>query len=178
MNEANVIKAYAHALTELAVDAKVDIAEEITQFSEIINKSNELENLLFLDVFTVEEKELILNEIFSKSNYSSIFSNFIKFLLAEKRLNFFPMIFKEIIVIDDHKKGFIRGTIEGSSETLSEEFKNKITSFLKDKLSIEPHLNYVKSEKISAGYKITVEDFQVDASLENQLSKLKENILD
>ncbi len=177
MKDANVIKAYAHALTDLSVEAKVDIAFEITTFSELINNANDLENLLFLDVFTIEEKKLVLDEIFSKSDFSSIFSNFVNFLLAEKRLNFFPMIFKEIIVIDDHKKGFLRGTIEGSSNDISEEFKKKIAEFLKEKLSIEPQLTYNQTDKISAGYKITVEDYQVDASLENQLNKLKETIL-
>ena len=57
---------------------------------------------------------------------------------------YFPLIFKEMVVIDDDKKGFLRGTIEGSEEQVDPEFEKKITSFLKEKLGKEPELEYKK----------------------------------
>jgi F-type H+-transporting ATPase subunit delta len=88
-----------------------------------------------------------------------------------------PMIFKNVIVIDDHKKGFLRGTIEGSEENIPEDIKNKLKSYLQQKLGREPILEYKQSSSVSAGYKVTVEDLQLDASLENQLEKFKDSVL-
>jgi F-type H+-transporting ATPase subunit delta len=176
MSDSTVAKAYAQALMELSEKAGVNIADEMTSFTEFINESNALENLLFLDVFTIEEKEEVLKELFARTQYSDIFKNFVFFMLSEKRIGMFPMVFKEIIVRDDHKKGFIRGTIEGSDDEIPAAFMEKIKSYLSQQLKIEPQLKYEKTDKVSAGYRVTVEDLQLDASLENQLDKLKNSI--
>ena len=56
MKEQNISKAYAQSIVELSGELKIDLAQELTTLTEIINKSNDLETLLFLDVFTAEEK--------------------------------------------------------------------------------------------------------------------------
>lgn len=177
MKEQIVSKSYAKALLSLATDANIEIAKELTTLSEAINTSNDLENLLFLDVFTSEEKSLIINEIITKLGLSGLLKNFVNFLIDEKRLGLFPLIFKEVIVIDDHNKGFLRGVIEGYDEQISPELKNKLLDYLKPKLGKNVELEYKKNSNITAGYRVTVEDLQLDASVDNQLSKLKENVL-
>ena len=57
-------------------------------------------------------------------------------LLNEKRIGILPLIFKEIIIIDDHEKGFLRGTIEGASDTISDEQKNKLLASIPSSLNI------------------------------------------
>ncbi|PIK14310.1 F0F1 ATP synthase subunit delta [Halobacteriovorax sp. JY17] len=177
MKEQIVAKAYAQSLIELAKEANVDAAKELTDLSVLINENNNLENLLFLDVFTIEEKESVMKEVLSKLGLAPIVKNFVNFLINEKRISIFPLIFKEVIVIDDHNKGFLRGTIEGSGSDVSPEFKTKMTSYLKEKLGLTTELTYVQNEDITAGYKVTVEDLQLDASLDNQLAKFKDSVL-
>lgn len=82
-----------------------------------------------------------------------------------------------MIVIDDERKGFIKGTIEGQESEIDPAFKAKIESFLKNKLGKLPTLNYVQNNNVSAGYKVTVNDLQLDASLDNQLNQFKQSIL-
>lgn len=177
MKEQIISKAYAQSLVELSEELKLDLANELTKLNETINKSNELETLLFLDVFTHEEKLSVLDEVMAKLGLSQITKNFMHFLIQEKRIGLMPMIFKNVIVIDDHKKGFLRGTIEGSEESIPADVKEKLKSYLKAKLGREPILEYSKNENVSAGYRVTVEDLQLDASLENQLEKFKESVL-
>ncbi len=177
MKEKNVAKAYAKAIFELGENAGVNVADELTKLTEVINNCNDLENLLFLESFTIEEKSSVLTEIISKLGLSTIVTSFLKFLLEEKRFSILPLIFKEVVVIDDHKKGFMRGTIEGSSDSLSEEYISKVQAFLKEKLGLNPQLNYIKNEKITAGVRVTVEDYQLDASLDKQLDNFKESII-
>ena len=177
MKEQIIAKAYAQSLVELSEELKLDLASELTKLNEAINKSNDFETLLFLDVFTAEEKWGVLDVVMGKLGLSQITKNFMHFLIEEKRIGLMPMIFKNVIVIDDHKKGFLRGTIEGSEDTIPDDVKEKLKAYLQQKLGRSAILEYSKNENVSAGYRVTVEDLQLDASLENQLEKFKESVL-
>jgi len=177
MKEKTIAKVYAKSLLELGDEAKIQIADELTKLTEVINHSNELENVMFLELFTLEEKKTVFLEVAKKLSLSQITTETIKFLIDEKRIGILPLIVKEVIVLDDERKGFMRGTIEGTDEVIDPAFKAKIESFLKSKLGREPHLEYVKNANLTAGYKVTVEDLQLDASLDNQLEQFKQSIL-
>jgi F-type H+-transporting ATPase subunit delta len=177
MKETITAKRYASSLYELGQEKSISIADELIKLTEVINSSNDLENVLFLDVFTMEEKSNVFNEVAKKINLSPLTIMSVNYLIQEKRIQLLPLIIKEIVVIDDHKKGFIRGVIEGSDEHENVEFSKKIKVYLKNKLGKEPELSYVKNENISAGYKVTVEDVQFDASIDNQLEKFKQSII-
>ncbi len=177
MKEQAVAKVYAKSLLELGDEKNVKIADELTKLTEVINKSNDLENVLFLDLFTMEEKKVVFLEVAKKLDLSPITTETVKYLIEEKRIGILPLIFKEIIVMDDERRGFMKGTIEGTEVQVDPVFKAKIESFLKKKFGREPHLDYVQNNKISAGYKVTVEDLQLDASLDNQLEQFKQSIL-
>ena len=99
-------------------------------------------------------------------------------MIGEKRISLLPLIFKEVMVIDDHQKGFIRGTIEGSTESISDAYKEKLVASLKKYIGDKnPILNYEQNSNITAGYKVTVGDFQLDATVDNQLRSFKDSVL-
>lgn len=177
MKEAIIAKAYAKSIYELGQKSNIDITKELTLFTEVINESNDLETLLFLDVFTIEEKEAVLKEIFHRLETSNLARNTISFLLEEKRIALFPLLFKELVVIDDHEKGFLRGRIEGAADEAPKEIVEELTAYLAKKLNSRPVLTYKKNKELTAGYRVTVEDLQLDATLDNQLDKLKSEIL-
>lgn len=177
MKEKTIAKVYAQALLELGDDKKINIADELTRLTEVINASNELENLLFLELFTLDEKKAVFTDVANKLSLSAITTETINFLIDEKRIGVLPMIVKEVIVMDDDRRGFIKGTIEGYGEEIDPAFKEKITAFLKEKLGRTPHLEYKTNANMTAGYRVTVEDLQLDASLDNQLEQFKQSIL-
>lgn len=177
MKEQAVAKVYAKSLLELGDEKKVKIADELTKLTEVINKSNDLENVLFLELFTLEEKKVVFNEVAQKLALSPITTETVKYLIDEKRIGILPLIIKEVIVMDDEKRGFMKGTIEGPGTEIDPAFKAKIESFLKNKLGKAPHLDFVSNPNVTAGYKVTVDDLQLDASLDNQLEQFKQSIL-
>jgi len=177
MRELTVAKVYAKSLLELGDENKIKLADELIRLTETINKSNQLENVLFMDIFTLEEKKNVFSEVAKKLDLSPMTTETIKFLIDEKRIGILPLIIKEVIVLDDERRGFIKGTIEGTQAQIDPAFKAKIDGFLKAKLGREPHLEYVQNNNLSAGYKVTVEDLQLDASLDNQLQQFKQSIL-
>ena len=151
MKEQAVARVYAKSLLELGDDKKVAIADELIKLTEVINKSNELENVLFLELFTLDEKKTVFTEVAKKMNLSPITTETVKYLIDEKRIGILPLIIKEVVVMDDERKGFMKGTIEGTDAQIDPAFKAKIEGFLKKKFNREPHLDYQQNTKISAG---------------------------
>ena len=177
MNNEKVSKAYAMALTQIAEKSGLDIVEELTRFNQLIGNSEQLEALMFLDVFTIEEKLNVLEGIFERTDFSAITHNFIKFLLMERRINVFPLVYKDLVIIDDDKKGFMRGIIEGVEELIDEDVKQRLENFLKKHTDKRIEFSYQQKKNLSAGYRVTVGDLQLDATLDKQLDKLKNDIL-
>ncbi len=176
MKQLITAKVYAHSLYELGAEMGVDVTGELTKFSELIATSNDLENVFFLDVFSASEKIDVFAQFSSKLNLSLLTVNTVHYLIEEKRLGLLPIIFKEMVVIDDDKKGFIRGVVEGYYKELDQDAIAKIKAYLKAKTHKEPILSYQQSNKISAGYKITAGDLQLDATIDSQLEKLIDNL--
>jgi F-type H+-transporting ATPase subunit delta len=177
MREQAVAKVYAKSLLELGDEQKIQLPDELIKLTEVINASNSLENVLFLELFTLDEKRAVFNDVAKKINLSALTTNAVNFLIDEKRIGILPMIIKEVIVLDDDRKGFIKGTIEGADATIDPAVRAKIEGFLKTKLGRTPHLDYTANPNVTAGYKVTLEDLQLDASLDNQLEQFKQSVL-
>lgn len=177
MKEQIIAKSYAKAAIQIGNENKVDFAKELTKFQEVINSSNDLENVLFLDVFSVDEKLDVIKKITKAINLPNVVENFIFYIIDVKRISLLPMIYKEIIVLDDHEKGFLRGNIEGSDATIDENSLKQIKSFLLKKLEKETNLTYKQNPSLTAGFRVTIEDFQLDATIDNQLNNLKQSII-
>lgn len=178
MKEKIIAKIYANTFVELGKDQNIDVAKELSAFSETIAASNDLENLLFLDIFTNDEKSDVFKTIAKKIELSEIMIAAVLYLIEEKRIGLFPMIFKEIIVADDAEKGFMRGTIEGRTDEISEDLKAKLLAKLESELKGKKAiLNYEKNEDITSGYKVTIGDLQIDATVDNQLESFRDSVL-
>ena len=79
--------------------------------------------------------------------------------------------------MDDDKRGFLRGVLEGAEESIDPSIKEKLSNYLKERLNKKTELNYRRNSEITAGYRMTVDDLQLDASLENQLEQFKNSVL-
>ena len=177
MKDIITARIYAHALLEMAEDQKIGLVEEIVALTKIINSSNQLENVLFLEVFTADEKKAVFQDIAKKASFSALLTTAINFLIEERRIGLLPLITKEVVVLDDERRGFLRGTIEGAEDVVDPQVLAKVKAFLKTKLGREPSLNYIQRPGISAGYRVTVDDLQLDASLDNQLEQFKKSVI-
>jgi len=169
----NISIVYAKALYQISEENKeVDLVRDFTGFTELVNSSNNLENLLFYESFSAEEKISVLTKIFEKTNYSEFFKSFLALLVENKRVTYYPQIFKELTVLDDDSRGFLRGTIE-SSEKISEETITKVKKYLEERVGKKIVLEYKTNKSITAGVRTTVGDLLLDATLEHQFDLLK-----
>lgn len=177
MKDSFIAKTYALSLFELGKEQTIAVADEFTTLITSIRETNALENALFLDIFTIEEKTDVFTEVAKKMNLSDVLTKTGKYLIAEKRMNILPLIYKELILLDDEERGFLRGTVEGHKETLDDSLKDKIKVFLKTKTGKDPIIEYKQNKNITAGYKVTADDLQLDASLDSVLDQFKKQVL-
>ena len=177
MKRESVARAYAKSIDQLGTENKINVSDELAKFNALLNQNPKLEMLLFTEVFTVEEKADVLKKVLQKFSCPPIVQHFLMFLLTEKRIDLFPMIYKDVVIMDDDRKGFLRGIIEGNEDDADESLQSKIKEYLKTQISGRIELEFKKNEKITAGYRVTVGDLQLDASLDNQLAQVKQNIL-
>ena len=169
-----VSRAYAKSLYQLGEEQGVAVTKQLTTLNEAINANNHFENVLFMDVFTIDEKIGVVEAVIQRLGLHQLVKSFLTFLIREKRVHLFPVIFKDLVCIDDHEKGFLRGILEGSDEKMEPAFLKKIKSYLEKELNKKIHLEYKRQPEILAGCRVTVEDFQIDASLDKQLDRLKQ----
>lgn len=177
MKQVIVAKAYALSLLQLAEEKKVQLVDEFTSLTEMINKANNLENILFLDVFTGDEKKTVFGDVAKKAGFSDLLVLCVNYLIEEKRIGLLPLIVKEMIVMDDERKGFIKGVVEGAENQIDPKLIEQMKTFLKARLGREPSLTYAQNANITAGYRVTVEDLQLDASLDHQLNQFKQSVI-
>jgi F-type H+-transporting ATPase subunit delta len=86
MKDIITARIYAHALLEMAVEQKENLVEELVALTETVNNSNQLENVLFLDVFTTDEKRAVFNDIAQRSGFSPLVITSVNFLIEERRI--------------------------------------------------------------------------------------------
>ena len=99
------------------------------------------------------------------------------FLLQEGRIGLLPLIYKEVTTLEDDSMGFLRGTIEGAEEKINPSVENELKAILAKRLGVVPELQYKQNDHITAGYRATVQDLQIDATIDSQLENLKHSFI-
>lgn len=177
MKNTELGQVYSKAFLELSKENGDNITQDLTQLVELMNKSESFEQLLFLNVFSLEEKATVLLDIIEKLKLGKTAKTCLLFLVSERRLGLLPQIYKNLIVIEDSLKGFINAEVEGSEGQLDSEVEQKLIALLKQKLNQTPQFNYKKDPKITAGYKVTVGDYMIDATVDSQFKKFQNQFL-
>lgn len=174
MKEQDIARVYAKAFVELSAQTKSDLSEEFITFTTLVDSSNDLENLLFLDVFSNEEKSSVVRDLGAKAGFSKAFEESINYLIEEKRINLLPFITNEMSAINDQQNNLLRGVIEGDTEDIPEEYKNKLVGEIKKYFTNKNmQIAYVQKKDITSGYTLTVDSYQIDASVDKQLDRFK-----
>jgi len=177
MKNDTISKSYALALLEISKENKLNLKHDLDLIWNLIRESSELESLLFMDVFSVDERKTILFDLFKMIDLNKLTENFLIFLVENKRFNLFPSIFTSLTMEQDLADGFITGVVEGSEEEPNQEIIEKLKLHIEKELKQIAKLDYRQNKNITTGYKITCGDLQLDATLENQFDRLRKEIL-
>ena len=163
---------YAKAVLSLASDQNtVDaVNNDMKLIADSIAGSNELNEMLQSPVINSAIKKSALMEVFKNINASSV--NLIETLIKNKRLNLLGDVAKKYNELYDQLKGIQVAEVT-TAVPLTDEIKNKVLVKVKELTGKEATIKSQIDTSILGGFILRVGDIQYNASIANQLSKLK-----
>lgn len=166
---------YAKALYELALSSKKEdlILNELKVFTDSLKENDEYVKLLTFPSVSDTQKKESLDIVLKDAN--PLLLNFVKVLVDNKRVNIIFEIYEEYYTLYLKEKNIVNVKII-SSEILSEDKLNHIKSQLSNHYKKDIVLENLIDESLIAGYKFIANGEEVDFSIVNKMSKLKESI--
>ncbi len=177
MSKVDLSKRYAKSL--FAISKESNSQEKIFDQLKVINflmGKKEVKEFINNPNVSLLIKKQAINKIFTDTNFSSELGSFFNLLLDRKRMSLLPEIVKIFETIVDEDNGVTRGFVT-SAKPLSKEslasLESKITQVLKKKIV----LSASEDPLMIAGVVAKVGGWTFDDSLDTQLKKLNEKLL-
>ena len=172
-----VAQRYAKALLELSNDGltKEQIMSEISDVSESLNGSDDLQKLMASPVISGTEKNNVLSKVFEK-NISETVLNFLRLLVDKNRFSILDSIVTEYRS-EVNKINNILNIKITSALSLNDTEKAMIKVKLEKILNKDIELEWSDDSSIIAGLVFEVGDSIVDNSLRHKLQEISRNIV-
>lgn len=168
-------KRYAQALFDLAIEFNIleKVVSDVKLIASVFNENRELRVIIANPVIDTYKKIKILNKIFEK-NIQKLSLRFLVLITNKGREKYIPYIceaFDEIYM--EYKN--ILPVIFTTAQKADEKITYDISKKLKDVTSMNIDLTEEINKDIIGGFVINFQDYKYDASIINQLSKLKKS---
>lgn len=165
---------YASALFELAREAKtVDaVAGDLSRFGQMIGGSEDLQRLIRNPVFTAEEQSNAIGAILDKAGISGLAGNFIRLVVAKRRLFALPDMIRAYQDLVSDAKGIVRAQVtlaEAPSDTVLNEIKAALRDVAKADVSIDVKID----PSLIGGLIVKMGSRMVDASVRTKLNSIR-----
>ncbi len=166
-------KRYATALFDLAEEMKIldKVDADLELVGKVFSENRDLRVIIANPVIDTYKKNKILTSIF-ESNLQKLSMKFFQLITNKGREKFIPHICDAFNDIYMEYKNILPVTI-----TTAQKADSKITASLIEKLKEATKMNIELTENIKedliGGFVVNFQDYQYDASIINQLNKLK-----
>ncbi|WP_100610447.1 ATP synthase F1 subunit delta [Confluentibacter lentus] len=167
---------YAKAVLSLASDEKTaDVVNtEMKLIANTISQSKDLSEALKSPVVSSSIKKSILLEVFKDSNKITL--NLIDTLISNNRIDILGDVAEKYNQLFDKSKGIELATVT-TAVALSDDLKKKVLAKAKELTGKDIEVENVIDESIIGGFILRIGDIQYNASITNQLSKLKREFI-
>jgi F-type H+-transporting ATPase subunit delta len=166
---------YAKAMLGLAKDQNATDAvdADMKQVVQTIAASKDLQSMLQSPIIKTEIKKASLKEIFKSGH--AITQGMIDVLADNKRINLLQDVAQKYIVLFDELKGKEVAVVT-TAVPLTAELEKKVLAKVKELTGNDVTLENKVDDSIVGGFILRVGDLQYNASIANQLNKLKREI--
>lgn len=163
---------YAKAVLSLASDQKAADAvnNDMKLITETIAKSKELSDALQSPVLPSSVKKSVLLEVFKNSNKATL--NLIDTLMINNRIGILSDVASKYNQLFDQSKGIELATVT-TAVALTADLEKKVLAKAKELTGKNVEVENIVDESIIGGFILRIGDLQYNASVANQLSKLK-----
>lgn len=163
---------YAKAVLDLAKDQDTveAVNNDMTLISNSVAKSKDLSDMLQSPVLRSDVKKTALLEVFKDSNAITV--GLIDTLISNKRINILSEVASAFNQLYDQFRGS-EVAIVTTAIPLTDDLKSKVLAKAKELTGKGVEVNNVVDESIIGGFILRIGDIQYNASIANQLNKLK-----
>ncbi|PKQ45727.1 ATP synthase F1 subunit delta [Confluentibacter flavum] len=167
---------YAKAVLSLASDEKTaDVVNaEMKLIAKTISQSKDLSDVFKSPVVSSSIKKSILLEVFKNSSKSIL--NLIDTLISNNRIDILSDVAQKYNQLFDESKGIELATVT-TAVALTDDLKKKVLAKAKELTGKDIEVENVIDESIIGGFILRIGDIQYNASITNQLSKLKREFI-
>ena len=175
MVESRAAIRYAKAVLSLASDQNTTetVNNDMKQIASTITESKHLSEMLQSHVISSSTKKAVLTEVFKTSNKTTL--NLIDTLISNKRVNILRDVANKYNQLFDASNGVQLATIT-TAIALTDALKKQVLAKAKELTSKDVEVKNIIDENIIGGFILRIGDIQYNASITNQLSKLKKEI--
>ena len=167
---------YAKALLELALDQqKIEVIESnMQQILTVANEAHDFQVFLSSPLIKVDKKLEVIKSIFS--NFDDLSISFLEMVAVKRREAMITEIAAAFLSqLKDHR-GIVSVTII-SAKTLDAQTKAEITAKISASVKGTLEITENVDESLSGGFIVRMGDHQIDASVSNQLNRLKQELV-
>jgi F-type H+-transporting ATPase subunit delta len=172
-----VAQRYAKALLDLSSDdiSKENVLEELSDVTQSVTNSNDLNRVMNSPVISKEEKKNLLVKLFGE-NTSNTILNLLKLLVDKDRFNILESISKEYKNEVNKLNNLLNINITSAID-LTDSDKAMIKVKLEHILKKDIELDWSVNSDIIGGLVFEVGDNIIDTSLRHKLQEIRRNII-
>jgi F-type H+-transporting ATPase subunit delta len=177
MKHTRASRRYANALMGLALDGKsVDsVAADLEDIRSTLRQSRELRLLLGSPIVSVSRKGAVLKELFER-RVRPITMAFISLLLEKHREYLLEHIVEQFLSQRDVQEGIVTAEV-ASTVDLTPSQRKELARELERYTRKRVRLQYSRDESLVGGLYVRIGDTVLDASVRNDLIRLRERFL-
>ena len=167
---------YAHALFDLAIekDTLETVRKDMQDIGSICESNREFVLMLKSPILKTEKKQKIITSLFGGS-FSRITLGFLRIIIAKRRESLLPDIVLAFIGLYKDYKGILT-TIVKTPAPLTDSVRKQILEIMKTQTTGSIDMVEEIKEELIGGFVLQWKDMQYDASILNQLQKMKRGV--
>jgi len=167
---------YAKALLSLALDKKKagDVNTDMLHIIGILKSNPDLQNVVLSPVVTTQDKKAILEQVFKNTNH--ITTQLFNVLHVNNRVQILENIANAYASLYDEYMGIEKVTVT-TAVALTPELEAKVLKKVKELTPKQVVIENVIDESVIGGFVLRVGDVEYNASVSDQLNKLKRQLI-
>jgi F-type H+-transporting ATPase subunit delta len=167
---------YAKALLELALDQqKIEVIENnMQQIITVANEAHDFQVFLSSPLIKVDKKLEVIKSIFG--NFDALSISFLEMVATNRRESLITEIASAFLSQLKEHRGIVPVTII-SAKPLDAQTKAQITSKISASIKGTLEITENLDESLIGGFIVRMGDHQIDASVSNQLNRLKQELV-
>ena len=177
MNESAITVRYAKALYQVGDETgKLETIRDSIDFLHVtVKESAEFVEMLQSPIIKSSEKNRIFSEIF-EGKLDKVVITFFNLLTQNKREQYLSYICLNFLQLYKKEKG-IKEAVLTTAHTIDKKHREEIVALLKKKFKLNIELTEQVNENIVGGFKLRIDDQQVDASISSKLRKIQNELI-